>query len=87
MPGVLRVSKRTVTECAACNGGGKRITGYSASGQPFYSGKCPRCDGVGLVPMLAGREISWRTAFGIMDREEAEKTGDAALPVEQKAML
>jgi hypothetical protein len=65
------MAQRTIGPCSGCRGRGRTITGYGNDGVPRFGGRCPRCEGVGFLPLLHGRPVTWATARGIMDRESA----------------
>lgn len=48
--------------------------------------RCRECDGVGAVPTLNGRIITWATAFALLDRDK-ENAAPAAQPDTQATFI
>ena len=61
-------AERGLTACSNCKGRGERITGRTNGGQAITT-PCQPCGGSGFLPTVRGNVISWKSAYGILDRE------------------
>jgi len=64
------MSERGLVECNECHGSGQRVSAYTNAGGKVTV-PCQPCRGSGFLPTMRGNIISWKNAYGILDRETA----------------
>lgn len=80
--------RRDTKPCDLCRGYGKVFGGYNPDGSPRLGIlRCNRCQGVGFVPVVGDRVISWDSAFMLLDAEKRKNASPDAKPHSQADLL